>query len=599
MKLRLSALVASAAMLLAACSGGGSSDNTNNGQGDFGDIGDCTPVVAAISPEKFNLFSDLAQRFENSAEAAGLKNCAKVIPVSVSSGEGARLLKAGWPTDQTTAPTPVIWSPASSTWVAQVADSQGPNLVPKPVSLARTPVVIAMPEQMARTLGWPSKDLGLNDLRDLCLNPQGWGSFGGASGLWGDFKLGKTNPNTSTTGLNVLLMQNYAAAGKVKNLTPKDVAKGTDFSRDFESCVIHYGDTTGNVLKRVYDRDQNGQPLNYVSAVAVEETSVINYNLGNPSSNVVTDDMKLVPPNQKLVAIYPKEGSLVSDNPIVVLGTSAPWVTDEQRAAAEAFQKYALTDEAQKLLGDYGFRSYDPKIPATGLVSAEYGADPNKPVTYLEQPPVETVSAALQQWNDIRKPSSVLVLMDVSKSMADDSGTGKSRMQEAINGAVSTLGHFRPTDELGVWAFTTGISSSVGDNVSELRPVTPLGGDQEALAREIEKLSPRDGTPLYDSIDTAFKYMEARAEPGRINAIVVLTDGEDTNSRMSIDDLKRVLRGPAEQSDPLQVRVFPIVYGNADKGALSQIAEASGGQVFDASDPRRLKLVFTSVMNNF
>jgi len=592
-------IVSAAVLLLAACTSTDTGDPSGDGQGDFGYTGDCTPVYAAVSPEKVNLFTDLANRFEDSAEAKALSSCAKILPYSVSSGEAARLLKAEWPKDQTTAPAPIIWSPASSTWVAQVADSQGANLVPDPVSFARTPVVIAMPEQMAQTLGWPGKDLGLGDLNDLCLNPQGWGSFGGASGLWGDFKLGKTNPNTSTTGLNVLLMQNYAASGKTEGLSPKDVAKGADFSRELESCVIHYGDTTGNVLKRVYDRDQDGQPLNYVSAVAVEETSVINYNLGNPTSSVITDDTKLVPPGEKLVAVYPKEGSLVSDNPIVALGTTASWVSDEQRTAAEAFKKFALTDEAQKLLGDYGFRSYDPKIPATGLVSAQYGANPDKPVTYLEQPSVETVSAALDQWEEIRKPSSVLLLMDVSGSMGDDSGTGKSRMQEAINGAVSTLGHFRPTDELGVWVFTTGIKSSVGDNVVELRPVTPLAGGQETLAQEIKKLTPKEGTPLYDSIDTAFDYMMARAQEGRINAIVVLTDGEDTDSRVDLDELKRALRGPAERSDPLQVRVFPIVYGSADKGALSEIAEASGGQVFDASDPRRLKLIFGSVMNNF
>jgi Ca-activated chloride channel homolog len=586
-------------LILSGCSLPQDGQGEPDAQGDFGDTGGCTPVLAAVSPEKVNLFTELSEQFADSAEAESLANCAVIQPYAVSSGEASRLLRTGWSEGTTASPRPVIWSPASSIWVNQVADSQGDALVPDPVSFARTPVVLAMPERMATAMGWPEKDLGLSDVRSLCLDPKGWGRYGGAIGLWGDFKLGKTNPNSSTTGLNTLLMQNYAASGKKAGLTTKDITKGTRFAQDLESCVIHYGDTTGNVLRRIYDRDQNGESLNYVSAVAVEETSVINYNLGNPTSGVITEDMELEPPSEKLVAIYPKEGSLVSDNPIVVMGDPADWVSDEQREAAEAFQKFALTNTAQELLGDYGFRAADSKIKPSGLVSTEYGADPNKPTTYLEKPSVSVVSAALRQWESIRKPSSVLLLMDVSGSMADDSGTGQSRMTEAINGAVGTLDHFRPTDELGVWVFTTGIESGVGENIVELRSVSPLAGDAENLAREIKNLTPQEGTPLYDSIDTAFKYMYARADVGRINAIVVLSDGEDTDSFTDIEELKRALRGPAERTDPLQVRVFPIVYGSADKSALTDIAEASGGQVFDASDPRRLSLVFTSVMNNF
>ena len=88
------AAASAAAILLAACSGGGTPQgNGNNGQGDFGDIGDCTPVVAAVSPEKVNLFTDLANKFEQSSEYKVLAKCAKILPYSVSSGEGARLLK--------------------------------------------------------------------------------------------------------------------------------------------------------------------------------------------------------------------------------------------------------------------------------------------------------------------------------------------------------------------------------------------------------------------------------------------------------------------------------------------------------------------------
>lgn len=582
------------AALLSAC--GGNPGTTSNPTGDFDN---CTRVVAAVSPEKVNMFTELAARFKESDEGKALAECATVIPVSVSSGEANRLLKQGWPTDQTDKPQPVIWSPASTTWTADVADSQGEALVPDPQSFATTPLVLAMPERMARTLGWPDKPISLQDIEELCTDPEGWSKFGGGAATWGPFKLGKTTPMTSTSGLNTLLMQAYAATGKTSGLTPADVANSHDFTKSLESCVIHYGDTTGSMLKRIYDRDQNGQSLGYVSAVAVEETSVINYNLGNPTSAAIDANTALTPPKEKLVAIYPSGGSLVSDNPLVVLGQPAQWVSADQRTAAEAFKKFVMTDEAQAILGNYGFRPADPSVKPSGKVSAEFGANPDLPSVILEKPDVASTSAATQLWNDVRKPSSVLVLMDVSGSMSESTGTGNTRIEDAINGAVSTLGHFRPTDELGVWVFSTSLKSPVGDNIAVVRDVKPIGGEAETLSKELEQLSPVQGTPLYDSIGTAFNYMHGRAEPGRINAIVVLTDGQDTNSRIDLDSLKRTLRAPDESNDPLQVRVFPIVYGEASPQALTEIAAASGGQVFDASDPRRLGLVFQSVMNNF
>jgi Ca-activated chloride channel family protein len=594
------AILVGALIMLAACTSGGSPDSSGgpSASGDFGGRPGCTRVFAAVSSEKVNLFTRLSEAFQDSGQAKGLPSCADIIPMDVASGEAARLLTLGWPEDQTDKPQPTIWSPASTSWTDQVVASQGASLVPDPVSFARSPLVFALPEQMARTLGWPDQPVGYKTLHDLCLDPQGWGRFGGSTALWGPFKLAKTNPFTSTSGLNTLLGQSYAASGKQADLTEADVAASAQFSRDFESCVIHYGNTTGNVLKRVYDRDADGRSLDYVSAIAVEETSVINYNLGNPTSRVVQEGEQLTPPQKKLVAVYPTEGSLESNNPLVVLGPDAAWITAEQRQVATAFQQFVVTPEAQSLLGDFGFRPVDPAAAPGGLVTVENGVDPAQPAVRLPNPSTAVISAAQQQWNDIRKPSSVLELIDVSGSMGDDAGTGRSRMEEAVTSAQDTLGHFRSTDELGVWAFTTGISSAAGANIAEVHKVE--SGSRENLSRDIGNLTPRDGTPLYDAIATAYQYMKGRAQPGRINAIIVLSDGEDTDSRMSLGELTAMLRGPSEGEDIAPVRIFPIVYGqDAAPQALTEIAEASGGQVFNASDPRRIGLVFQQVVNNF
>ncbi|KJQ52478.1 substrate-binding and vWA domain-containing protein [Microbacterium sp. SA39] len=589
-----------AALVLAACTAGGDDGTTTDGSQGFPDDG-CTHITIATSSEKVNMLDELATAFKDSPEHEGLDTCATVRPTNVSSGNAARYLTAGddWPSDDRTL-WPTLWSPASTVWTDRVAAAASPSLVGEPASFTRTPIVFGMPEPMAKALGWPEKPISISDLEGLCQDPAGWGSVG--KDIWGAFKISKTNPNTSTTGLSTILMQSYEASGKAEGLTSADVDAAADFSRVFEECVIHYGDTTGNVLSTLYDETQNGANGSaYVSAVALEETSLLNYNKGNPDSHTVQPGETLTPPKTKLVAVYPSGGSMWSDNPVTVLG--ADWVTPEQRTAGEAFAEYLQSAPAQKILPEYGFRPLDESVPLGDQFSAKFGVDPAQPAVSLPKPEVDVISTAIDQWTQVRKPSSVLELIDISGSMDDPIGDGRSRLDGAIEGAQTTLGHFRSTDEVGVWAFTTGISSDEGEGIQVLRDVTALGADGEKLDSSLADLryAQRNGTPLYDAVLTAYEAMSARAEPGRINAIVVLSDGEDTDSTTSLDSLiAKIGKSSKEGSDDTPVRIFTIAYGEgADPTALQRIADATGGQMFDASDAERIDLVFASVINNF
>jgi Ca-activated chloride channel family protein len=605
---RLAAALAGAAVVLltSACLGGPGVFEEGEDPSDsvFADDG-CVHVVAAVSSEKVNLFAELAEAFADSPEAKALDGCASVRPVDVTSGDATRYLSAGgdWPATEDRELWPALWSPASMVWVDRVAAAASPALVEGAKSFTHTPVVLAMPESMATALGWPGTPIGLDRVAEVCADPAGWGAIDPAKTLWGQFRIAKTNPNTSTTGLSMLLMQAYAAADKADGLTADDVAAAADFSAGFENCVIHYGDTTGKVLQRLYDEAQQGSAgSTYVSAVALEETSLLNYNQGNPTSKVVEPGETLTPPKEKLVAIYPAGGSLWSDNPVTVLG--APWVTAEQKTVATAFTKFVQTKPAQEILPKYGFRPLDQSVPLGELFTAKFGVTAEGPAVTLPQPPVATVSAALDQWVRIRKPSSVLELIDISGSMEEPMDDGRSKMDGAIEGATNTLEHFRTTDEVGLWVFTTGVAPDDQSQVTfALRDVEPLGSSRETLARSLDSLrqAHKAGTPLYDAVAAAFDAMTERAQPGRINAIVLLSDGNDTDSAISLDSLVAKLNAAnREGGNDAPVRIFAIAYGaDADQSALGRIATASGGQVFDASNPERINLVFASVINNF
>ncbi|QAY74787.1 VWA domain-containing protein [Agromyces protaetiae] len=590
---------AAASLVLSACTVGSYDGDRADGGGDFADDG-CTSVVVATSSEKVNMLDALAKAFKESPQHDALAECATVHPINVSSGDATRFLTSGgdWPDEDRRKPT--LWSPASTVWTERVAAAASPALVGEPVSFTHTPVVFGMPETMAKALGWPDRPIGITDLERLCTDPAGWGSVG--KPIWGSFKISKTNPNTSTTGLSAILMQSYEASGKTDGLTADDVAAAEEFSRAFEECVIHYGDTTGKVLNTLYDDTQHGAGgSGYVSAVALEETSLLNYNLGNPDSHTVQPGETLTPPQEKLVAVYPSGGSMWSDNPVTVLG--ADWVTEARHTAGEAFIDFLATDAAQRILPEYGFRPLDESVPLGKLFTEEYGVDPGLPAVTLPRPGVDVVSAAIDQWTQIRKPSSVLEVIDISGSMDDGIGDGRSKLDGAIEGAQTTLEHFRSTDEVGMWAFTTGAKAEDGMNLLSLRDVSPLGSERERLASSVADLryAERYGTPLYDAIAAAYDEMVDRAEPGRINAIVVLSDGQDTDSKLSIDSLiARIGKSSGEGGGDAPVRIFPIAYGDgADTAVLQRIAEATGGQWFDASDATKIDLVFASVINNF
>lgn len=596
-------MLGAAALIFAGCSPGSDDsvaiDDTTPQIGADG----CTSVVVATSSEKVNLMQDLGQKFKESEDGKALDKCATIYPVNVSSGAAADSLMNStteW-SGLDEAYYPTIWSPASTIWTDQVKVVAGDNVfADEPTSFAKTPVVYGVPETMAKALGYPDKDISMKDIEKLIAAKDGWGSVG--KDMWGSFKIAKTNPNTSTTGLSAILMQSYAASGKTKDLTVDDVNASADFSKSFESGAIHYGDTTGKVLTTLYNKTQNGSDGNYVSAVALEETSLVNYNKGNPDSHVVQPGETLTPPKEKLVAVYPSEGSMWSDNPAVLLNTS--WVDDEEKTAGAAFLKFLQSDDAQNSLAEYGFRSVNDKIDGSKSLNASVGVDVTKPAVSLPKPSVDVAVAAKDQWVKIRKPSAVLELIDISGSMDDSMGNGKSKLDGAIEGAQGTIGNFRSTDEIGVWAFTTDIQSDLGKNVIPVREFGPLNNDSENVGNSLDDLryTDRNGTPLYDSIAVSYDYMTKQAESGRINAIVVLSDGADEGSDMSLNSLLTKLKssGSAEGGSDKQVRIFTIAYGDgANKDELSKISEATGGQMFDASDPERINEVFTSVINNF
>jgi Ca-activated chloride channel homolog len=557
------------------------------------DRGDCTVVQVAASSEKAALLRDLAAEWSQDADVDG--RCAAVEVESKASGSAMEALARGWD-DAVDGPRPDVWSPASSSWTAllrqRTTAQDRPDLVgdAELPSIAQTPLVIAMPQPMAEALGWPQEQLGWGDVVALARDPQGWGSLGRP---WGQFKLGKTHPGFSTSGLHATVGAYFAATGLSSDLSDADLARPEvqEYVRGVEQSVVHYGDTTLTFLSNLQKADAAGQGLSYVSAVTVEEKSVWDYNQGNPTGDPRTLG-QAPPPRTPLVAIYPEEGTLVSDNPWVVL--QADWVDDAKRAVAGAFLDHVQGRAAQERFAAAGFRGFDG---ATGpLISQENGLLADQPAVTL-RPPAPPVLAAVQaSWESLRKRARVLMVLDVSGSMGQLVTGGESRLDLAKRAAADAVERLAPDDEIALWVFSTDLDGQ--RPYRQLVPFGPAGQNLPAVQGQISQLIAQGGTGLYATTRAAQRVMAESFDPGRINAVVVLTDGK--NEYPPDSDLESLVRELSSEDADRQVRVFPIAYADeADLGELRRIAEASRAAVYDASDPASIDKVLTAVLANF
>lgn len=574
---------------------GGGDDSDDGGSQASTHREGCTVLNVAASSEKAALLSQVAKDY-NTANHSVDGVCVEVKVASKASGDAAAALARGWD-ERVDGPRPDVWTPASSSWPVIVrqhttAQDKG-NIIPDQMpSIAQTPLVVAMPKPMAEALGWPDKQLGWGDILTLAKDPDGWGSKGHAE--WGAFKLGKTNPNFSTSGLNATIATYFAATGRSSDLTVADVRnpKVTAYVRGVEQSVVHYGDTTLTFLENLYRAGEQGHGLNYISAVTVEEKSVWDYNKGNPSGDPATLG-KQGPPRVPLVAIYPKEGTLVSDNPYIVL--NAEWVNDAKRAAAADFLKFVLGDKEQKRFTDAAFRTHDGK-PGPQITTRN-GLLPDARFTVIDPPGPTVLAEVASSWDSLRKRARVLVVIDVSGSMTTPvEGAGKTRLDLAKQAAIGAVDQLAPDDQLGLWTFSTPTTGP--DPWRKLIEPTDVKQALNPFKAKVNDLVPEGGTALYATTRAAVESMRASFDSDKINAVVLLTDGK--NEYPPDNNLDSLLADLSQEDTEHSVRVFPIAYGGqASFSQLEQIGQASRATAYDASDPASIGKVLTAVLSNF
>lgn len=512
-------------------------------------------VSFVYSPEKEPLLEPLIARFNEQREEVGGKPVFVRAEV-VSSGEAESKIARG-------RMKPVLWSPASSFWGRLLNfEADRPLVADDNPSIVRTPLVIAMWKRLADAYGHPRRKLGFAQLRRLAT--EGWAAVGRPE--FGTFKFVHTNPDFSTSGLSAVAAQYYAAVGKREGLTVRDVNRAGVRAqvRELERSIVHYGDTT----LFISDEMRRGG-LGYASAVAMEEITLIDFNRRARG--------------ERLVALYPQEGTFYSDNPLITL--RGPWVTGPLKQAAAAFARFLAAEVTPQVAGRNGFRPADADARPAGLVTAANGVDSSQPKRVLKLPEPRVLARIKAAWRADRKPANVMVVLDNSGSMGEE-----DKLTFALDGLRSFLREAAPQDRIGLTKFST--------KVDELVPIGPMRANRGRLLSALETIFPEGDTRVRDATVEGIEAVERRLDKDAINAVVVLTDGQDTASSRSAEQVVRELERQGDKETG-QIRVFTIAYGaepNAQE--LARYAEATGGKAFTA-DTSDIDAVYRSISSFF
>ena len=130
----------------------------------------------------------------------------------------------------------------------------------------------------------------------------------------------------------------------------------------------------------------------------------------------------------------------------------------------------------------------------------------------------------ITHFNNDRSPVSLGIALDTSGSMTSDK---MSAARAAIDRFVYDL--LKSDDELFFLQFA-----------NRPRVVQEWTTDRRAISRAVARVLPAGGTALYDAIAEAIPVAAIGQHPKK--ALLVISDGNDTNSRIGVGELRSVIR---------------------------------------------------------
>jgi Ca-activated chloride channel homolog len=447
---------------------------------------------------------------------------------------------------------PQVWIPDSSIWLQRMRSVRDDIVPVSAPSLARSPVVLALPEPTARTLGWVNTKLTWvavmqQLISDTRLHP------------------GIVDPHRDSAAIATLL--------SISSIVPSLGAQGEQLSIATMKSLLDGKSELPSALLLRFPRNGDAKTIAAAMNVApLSEQAVFGYNENKPAV--------------RLVALYPEPAPVALDFPFAVL----PRLPADKVAAAGALQDALAGPEFRNLLAEQNLRAADGTA-GKGLTLGPSATPPGPPVPVPDAPAIDR---ALLLWTEVTRPGRMLAVIDVSASMATavPSAGGQSRQQVAIAGAMAGFGLCADTWAVGVWTF-----SSQMDGDLAYRQVVPIGQLEMQRAQVIGGLggirtNPKGSTGLYSTLLAAYKTVQNGWDPDRGNTVLAITDGRNDDPRgPSLDQLVAQLKGLVNADRPVKIIVIGIGT-DVSEADLTRITSTTGGAVFLAADPAKIGEVF-------
>ncbi|MER6592762.1 substrate-binding domain-containing protein [Micromonospora purpureochromogenes] len=483
------------------------------------------------------------------------------VAAAVASKHGATLAGVGQASG--TVATPDVWIPDSSTWLLRLKNNGAAAFAPgNGASVARSPVVVAMPEPVASRFGWPEKKLGWTDLLNAVSTGKG-------------LRAGIVEPTQDAAGLSGLLSLTAAASA-----SGGDTAKATTGA--LRALATGRSNLRQDLLARFPRSNDATSIASGLGAAALSEEDVIAYNSTKPP----------IP----LAALYLEPAPMPLDYPFAVL----PGIEPAKQSAARVLFELLTTQGFKNRLAAQSLRAPDgnwgdgfkapqgapspaggPATAPPAGVGAVGGLDPS------------AIDRSLSGWSIATQSGRMLAVIDVSGSMKAKvpSAGNATREQVTVAAASRGLGLFDDSWSIGLWTFSTELVGS--RDWREVVPINRLSTNRGLLEQGLARISPsRGNTGLYDTVLEAYKRVQQDWEPGRVNSIVLFTDGKnDDQNGISQASLISQLKQLNDDERPVQVVIIGI--GNeVSKTELQSITNVTGGGTFVTEDPSKIGDIF-------
>ena len=222
------------------------------------------------------------------------------------------------------------------------------------------------------------------------------------------------------------------------------------------------------------------------------------------------------------------------------------------------------------------------------LVSLNVTATDNggKYVTDLSEEDIEVFEDGAKQkltfFSRTQQPISLALLLDTSASMDE-------RMGIAQEAAVGFAKQLHKEDQAQVIDFD-----------SQVRVLADFTNDAAALEKAIRSTAPNGSTSLYNAIYIALKELKrvkSATTDIRRQAIVLLSDGDDTSSLVEFDEVLNLAKRSEVVIYAIGLRAGEIGRREFKEAefVLKQLATETGGRAFFVTDARELAKIYQGI----